>query len=135
MRQSVLERQIGTREAAVRPNSLSLNLLYFKRPDLELVEGCANKDRLPALLSLTLTRAFVVGLWQASVKALKLKKPGYPPKSVFRRGLNVLYRLVANLERASTLSSGGTLSNFCPVVRSSRLIIFKRLLFAQPSVG
>jgi hypothetical protein len=41
----------------------------------------------------------VVGLWQASVKELKLKKHGYPPKSVFRRGLDILCRLVTNFER------------------------------------
>jgi hypothetical protein len=44
------------------------------------------------------TWAFVVGLWQASVKELKLKKRGYPPKNVFRRGLNILCRLVTNFE-------------------------------------
>jgi hypothetical protein len=31
-------------------------------------------------------------------KELKLKKHGYPPKSIFRRGLNILCRLVTNLE-------------------------------------
>jgi hypothetical protein len=44
------------------------------------------------------TLAFVVGLWQASVKELKLKKRGYPPKNIFRRGLNILCRLVTNFE-------------------------------------
>jgi len=29
---------------------------------------------------------------------LKLKKHGYPPKSIFRRGLNILCRLVTNFE-------------------------------------
>jgi hypothetical protein len=56
-------------------------------------------SRLLALLALAFTWAFVVGLWQASVKELKLKKHGYPPKSVFRRRLNNLCRLVTNLER------------------------------------
>jgi len=32
-------------------------------------------------------------------KELKLKKHGYPPKSIFRRGLNILRRLVTNFER------------------------------------
>jgi Transposase DDE domain len=56
-------------------------------------------SRLLALLALAFTWAFVVGLWQANVKELKLKKHGYPPKSIFRRGLNILCRLVINFER------------------------------------
>jgi hypothetical protein len=56
-------------------------------------------SRLLALLALAFTWAFVVGLWQASVKELKLKKHGHPPKSIFRRGLNILCRLVTNFER------------------------------------
>jgi hypothetical protein len=58
----------------------------------------ARLDRLLALLALAFTWAFVVGEWQASVKELKLKKHGYPPKSIFRLGLNILCRLVTNLE-------------------------------------
>ena len=57
-------------------------------------------SRLFALLSLAFTWAFVIDLWQASVKELKLKKHGYPPKSIFRRGLNILCRLVTNLEHS-----------------------------------
>jgi hypothetical protein len=56
-------------------------------------------SRLIGLLALAFTWAFVVGLWQASVKELKLKKHGYPPKSIFRRGLNILRRLVTNFAR------------------------------------
>jgi len=56
-------------------------------------------SRLLALLALAFIWAFVVGLWQASVKELKLKNHGYPPKSIFRRGLNILCRLVTNFER------------------------------------
>jgi hypothetical protein len=58
----------------------------------------ARLDRLLALLALAFTWAFVVGEWQATVKELKLKKHGYPPKSIFRLGLNILCRLVTNLE-------------------------------------
>jgi hypothetical protein len=47
---------------------------------------------------LAFTWAFIVGEWQAVVKELKLKKHGYPPKSIFRLGLNLLRRLVANFE-------------------------------------
>jgi len=57
------------------------------------------RSRLLALLALAFTWAFVVGLWQASVKELRLKKHGYPPKSIFRRGLNILCRSVTNFER------------------------------------
>jgi hypothetical protein len=55
-------------------------------------------SRLLALLAIAFTWAFVVGEWQAAVKELKLKKHGYLPKSVFRLGLNMLCRLVTNLE-------------------------------------
>ena len=55
-------------------------------------------SRLLALLALAFTWAFVVGLWQAAIKELKLKNHGYPPKSIFRLGLNMLCRLVTNLE-------------------------------------
>jgi hypothetical protein len=53
-------------------------------------------SRLLGLLALAFTWAFVVGLWQARVKELKLKKHGYPPKSIFRRGLDILCRLATN---------------------------------------
>jgi hypothetical protein len=56
-------------------------------------------SRLLALLAIAFTWAFVVGQWQATVKELKLKKHGYPSKSVFRLGLNMLSRLVTNFER------------------------------------
>lgn len=55
-------------------------------------------ERLLALLALAFTWAFVVGQWQAAVKELKLKKHGYPPQSIFRLGLNILCRLVTNVE-------------------------------------
>jgi len=55
-------------------------------------------SKLLALLALAFTWAFVVGEWEARVKELKLKKHGYPPKSIFRRGLNILCRLVTNFE-------------------------------------
>lgn len=58
----------------------------------------ARLSRLLALLAIAFTWAFLVGQWQAEVQALKLKKHGYPPKSVFRLGLDMLCRLVTNLE-------------------------------------
>lgn len=54
--------------------------------------------RLLALLALAFTWAFLVGQWQADVKQLALKNHGYPPKSIFRLGLDMLCRLVTNLE-------------------------------------
>jgi len=63
------------------------------------LEDAERLSRLLALLALAFTWAYVIGLWQASVKELKLKKHGYPPKSIFHRGLNILRRLVTNFER------------------------------------
>jgi len=34
----------------------------------------------------------------STIKELKLKKHGYPPKRIFRLGLNILCRLVTNVE-------------------------------------
>lgn len=56
-------------------------------------------SRLLGLLALAFTWAFVSGLWQANVKELNLKKHGYPPKSIFHRGLNIFCHLVTNFER------------------------------------
>ena len=69
----------------------------FNLEDTRLTDE-ARLARLFALLALAFTWAFLVGQWQAAVKGLKLKKHGYPPKSVFRRGLDLLCRLVTNLE-------------------------------------
>ena len=62
-----------------------------------------SKAELVALPALAFTWAFIVGQWQAAVKELKLKKHGYPPKSIFRLGLNILCRLVTNFERFDLL--------------------------------
>ena len=69
----------------------------FNLEDTRLTDE-ARLSRLLALLAIAFTWAFLVGQWQADVKALKLKKHGYPPKSVFRLGLDLLCRLVTNLE-------------------------------------
>jgi hypothetical protein len=76
----------------------SLKSRGFNLEDTHLKDS-ERLSRLLGLLALAFTWAFVVGLWQASVKELKLKKHGYPPKSVFRRGLDILCRLVTNFER------------------------------------
>jgi hypothetical protein len=82
---------IETLFGALKSRGFNLEDTHLK--DLERL------SRLLGLLALAFTWAFVVGLWQASLKELKLKKHGYPPKSVFRRGLDILCRLVTNFER------------------------------------
>ena len=74
----------------------------FNLEDTRLTDE-ARLARLLALLALAFTWAFLVGQWQAAVKGLKLKKHGYPPKSVFRLGLDLLCRLVTNLESRDLL--------------------------------
>lgn len=61
-------------------------------------------SRLLALLAIAFTWAFVVGQWRAAVKELKLRKHGYPPNSTFRLGLNLLCRLVTNLEHSDLVA-------------------------------
>jgi len=73
--------------------SRGFNLKDTRIQDLERL------SQLLALLAPAFAWAFVVDLWQASVKELKLKKHSYPPKSAFRRGLDILCRLVTNFER------------------------------------
>lgn len=47
-------------------------------------------DKLLALLALAFTWAHLVGIWCHEQRPLKLKNHGYPPKSLFRRGLDAL---------------------------------------------
>lgn len=75
----------------------------FNLEDTRLTEE-ARLSRLLALLAIAFTWAFLVGQWQAEVQGLKLKKHGYPPKSVFRRGLDLLCRLVTNLESRNLIA-------------------------------
>jgi hypothetical protein len=82
---------IETLFGALKSRGFNLEDTHLKDPE--------RLSRLLALLALAFTWAFVVGQWQAAVKELKLKKHGYPPKSIFRLGLNMLCRLVTNFER------------------------------------
>jgi Transposase DDE domain len=75
----------------------------FNLEDTRLTDE-ARLSRLFALLALAFTWAFLVGQWQAVVKKLKLKKHGYPSKSIFRLGLDLLCRLVTNLESRDLLA-------------------------------
>ena len=81
---------IETLFGALKSRGFNLEDTHLKDPE--------RLSRLLALLAIAFTLAFVVGQWQAAVKDLKLKKHGYPPKSIFRLGLNLLCRLVTNLE-------------------------------------
>ncbi len=53
-------------------------------------------QKLFALVALTLCWCHRIGLWLHERKALKLKKHGRLPKSLFRRGLDALRRLLTN---------------------------------------
>jgi hypothetical protein len=86
---------IETLFGALKSRGFNLEQTHLK--DLERL------SRLLALLALAFTWAFIVGQWQVSVKELKLKKHGYPPKSIFRLGLNMLSRSVINFEYADRL--------------------------------
>jgi len=81
---------IETLFGALKSRGFNLEDTHLKDPE--------RISRLLALLAIAFTLAFVVGQWQAAVKELKLKKHGYPAKSIFRLGLNLLCRLVTNLE-------------------------------------
>ncbi len=81
---------IETLFGALKSRGFNLEETHLKDPE--------RLSRLLALLALVFTLAFLVGQWQAAIKELKLKKHGYPPKSIFRLGLNLLCRLVTNLE-------------------------------------
>ena len=81
---------IETLFGALKSRGFNLEDTHLKEPE--------RLSRLLALLAIAFTWAFVVGQWQAAIKELKLKKHGYPPKSIFRLGLNLLCRLVTNLE-------------------------------------
>jgi hypothetical protein len=81
---------IETLFGALKSRGFNLEDTHLKEPE--------RLSRLLALLAIAFTWAFVVGQWQAAIKELKLKKHGYPPKSIFRLGLNMLCRLVTNLE-------------------------------------
>lgn len=81
---------IETLFGALKSRGFNLEETHLKDPE--------RLSRLLALLALAFTWAFVVGEWQAAVKELKLRKHGSPPKSIFRRGLHLLCRLVTNLE-------------------------------------
>ena len=69
----------------------------FHLEDTRLTDE-ARLARLLALLALAFTWAFLVGHWQAQSKPLKPLQHGSPPTSIFRLGLNLLCRLVTNLE-------------------------------------
>jgi hypothetical protein len=81
---------IETLFGALKSRGFNLEDTHLKDPE--------RLNRLIALLAIAFTWAFIVGQWQANINQLTLKNHGYPPKSIFRLGLNILCRLVTNLE-------------------------------------
>ncbi len=51
-------------------------------------------DTLLALLTLAFTWAYLLGIWLHEQRPLKLKKHGYAPKSIFRRGFEFLQSVI-----------------------------------------
>ena len=81
---------IETLFGALKSRGFNLEDTHMQEPE--------RLNKLVALLAIAFTWAFIVGQWQATIKELVLKKHGYPAKSIFRIGLNILCRLVTNLE-------------------------------------
>ncbi len=79
---------------------------YARRWDIETLFGALKRrgfnledshlthpkrlSTLLALLALAFTWAYLVGTWLHEQRSLKLKKHGYAPKSIFRRGFELL---------------------------------------------
>ena len=57
-------------------------------------------EKLVALLSIAYCWAFVVGEWISKIEPLKVKKHGRLAKSIFRRGLDYLRRILCNQDSA-----------------------------------
>ena len=53
-------------------------------------------EKLVALLAIAYCWAFIIGEWIAKLEPLKVKKHGRLSKSVFRRGLDYLRRILCN---------------------------------------
>ena len=51
-------------------------------------------DTLLSLLTLAFAWAYLLGMWLDEQKPLKLKKHGYAPKSIFRRGFDFLQSVI-----------------------------------------
>jgi hypothetical protein len=80
--------EIETLFAAWKTRGFCLEATHLTAPE--------RLDRLVALLALTFCLCHKLGEWLHQHKALKLKKHGRPPKSLFRRGFDHLRRLIVN---------------------------------------
>ena len=80
--------EIETLFAALKTRGCCLEATHLTGPD--------RLDRLFALLALTFCLCHKLGEWLHQQKALKLKKHGRKPKSLFRRGFDYLRRLIVN---------------------------------------
>lgn len=80
--------EIETLFAALKTRGFCLEATHLTDPD--------RLDRLFALLALTFCLCHKLGEWLHQQKALKLKKHGRKPKSLFRRGFDHLRRLIVN---------------------------------------
>lgn len=71
-------------------------------------------DKLLALLALAFTWAHLVGIWFHQQHPLKLKNHGYPPKSLFRRGLDALCAAILADPRSAPVSLAQCLKLLSP---------------------
>ena len=75
----------------------------FNLEDIHLTDP-ERLDKLLALLALAFTWAHLVGIWCDKQHPLKLKHHGYPPKSLFRRGLDALCSAILAGSRPAPIS-------------------------------
>ena len=68
-----------------------------------------------AVLAIAFCWAHKIGKWQNEVKPIKIKKHGRKAISIFRRGLNILRRILCGLAQSKT-----------------EMVMNIRLLFAPP---
>src|SRR5262249_8962442 len=73
---------VAATRICLEPSSSRINFSRRGLAEDTKLQDSERLSRLITLLALAFTRAFVVGLWEASVKELKLKKHGYPPNSI-----------------------------------------------------
>lgn len=80
--------EIETLFAALKTRGFCLEQTHLTGPE--------RLSRLLALLALTFCWCHQIGEWLHQQSALKLKKPGHRPKSLFRPGFDHLRRLIVN---------------------------------------
>lgn len=83
--------EIETLFAALKTRGFCLEQTHLRDPE--------RLSRLLALLALTFCWCHKIGEWLHEQKALKLKKHGRRPKSLFRRGFDHLRRIIVNFSR------------------------------------